>query len=186
MSPAIFKYRKISKGLPPFFNIYNKWHDVEPKTFALLWNWWFQKLKVKSKLMVLHETVLTPSLRQWIFHSLVISHWNMKLSIEFLYRYQCYQKLPWFIRHLSEGLYNSIQNCEITHQTFGPIQRKCPTCPMIFVNTAVCVLLCVILLDDDKFYCFVEWRSVVLVLTRVFWFVFWISEWVLFVWWLRW
>ena len=30
----------------------------------------------------------------------------------------------------------SIQICEISHQTFGPSHRKCPTCPMIFVNTA--------------------------------------------------
>ena len=34
------------------------------------------------------------------------------------------------------GFIYSIQNCEISHQTFGPSHRKCPTCPMIFVNTA--------------------------------------------------
>ena len=33
------------------------------------------------------------------------------------------------------GLIYSIQNCEISHQTFGPSHQKCPTCPMIFVNT---------------------------------------------------
>ena len=35
------------------------------------------------------------------------------------------------------GFIYSIQNCEISHQTFGPSHRKCPTCPMIFVNTAI-------------------------------------------------
>ena len=34
------------------------------------------------------------------------------------------------------GFIYSIQICEISHQTFGPSHRKCPTCPMIFVNTA--------------------------------------------------
>ena len=34
------------------------------------------------------------------------------------------------------GFMYSIQICEISHQTFGPSHRKCPTCPMIFVNTA--------------------------------------------------
>ena len=34
------------------------------------------------------------------------------------------------------GFIYSVQNCEISHQTFGPSHRKCPTCPMIFVNTA--------------------------------------------------
>ena len=29
----------------------------------------------------------------------------------------------------------SIQICEISYQTFGPSHRKCPMCPMIFVNT---------------------------------------------------
>ena len=33
------------------------------------------------------------------------------------------------------GFIYSIQICEISHQTFGPSHRKCPTCPMIFVNT---------------------------------------------------
>ena len=35
------------------------------------------------------------------------------------------------------GFICSIQICEISHQTFGPSHRKCPTCPMIFVNTDV-------------------------------------------------
>ena len=34
------------------------------------------------------------------------------------------------------GFMYSIQIREISHQTFGPSHRKCPTCPMIFVNTA--------------------------------------------------
>ena len=33
------------------------------------------------------------------------------------------------------GFIYSIQICEISHQTFGPSHQKCPTCPMIFVNT---------------------------------------------------
>ena len=33
------------------------------------------------------------------------------------------------------GFIYSIQICEISHQTFGPSHRKCPTCPMIFMNT---------------------------------------------------
>ena len=33
------------------------------------------------------------------------------------------------------GFICSIQICEISHQTFGPSHRKCPTCPMILVNT---------------------------------------------------
>ena len=33
------------------------------------------------------------------------------------------------------GFIYSIKICEISHQTFGPSHRKCPTCPMIFVNT---------------------------------------------------
>ena len=36
-----------------------------------------------------------------------------------------------------KGFIYSIQNCEISHQTFGPSHQKCPTCPMIFVNTAI-------------------------------------------------
>ena len=35
------------------------------------------------------------------------------------------------------GFIYSIQICEISHQTFGPSHRKCPTCPMIFVNTGM-------------------------------------------------
>ena len=46
-----------------------------------------------------------------------------------------HEKLSRFIRHLSNGLIYSIQICEISHQTFGPSNRKWPTCPMIFVNT---------------------------------------------------
>ena len=34
------------------------------------------------------------------------------------------------------GFIYSIQLCEISHQTFWPSHRKCPTCPKIFVNTA--------------------------------------------------
>ena len=34
------------------------------------------------------------------------------------------------------GFIYSIQICEISHQIFVPNHRKCPTCPMIFVNTA--------------------------------------------------
>ena len=72
------------------------------------------------------------------------------------------EKLSWFIRHLSDGLYidglvqercNSIANalelrlsstnpwicslqtCEISHRTFGPGHRKCLMCLIIFVNT---------------------------------------------------
>ena len=33
------------------------------------------------------------------------------------------------------GFIYSIQICEISHQTFGPSHRKCPMCPMIFMNT---------------------------------------------------
>ena len=33
------------------------------------------------------------------------------------------------------GFINSIEICEISHQTFGPSHRKCPICPMIFMNT---------------------------------------------------
>ena len=33
------------------------------------------------------------------------------------------------------GFIYSILICEISHQTSGPSHRKCPTCPMIFVNT---------------------------------------------------
>ena len=37
----------------------------------------------------------------------------------------------------SDGLYIcSIQIYEISHQTCGPSNRKCPMCPMIFMNTA--------------------------------------------------
>ena len=39
------------------------------------------------------------------------------------------------------GFINSIRNCEISHQTFGSSHRKCPTCPMIFVNTGIITLL---------------------------------------------
>ena len=35
------------------------------------------------------------------------------------------------------GFMYSIQIREISHRTFGPSHRKCPTCPMIFVNTAL-------------------------------------------------
>ena len=35
------------------------------------------------------------------------------------------------------GFIYSIQSCEISHQTFGPSHRKCPTYPMIFVNTEI-------------------------------------------------
>ena len=35
------------------------------------------------------------------------------------------------------GFIYAIQICEISHQTFGPSHRKCPMCPMIFMNTAV-------------------------------------------------
>ena len=47
------------------------------------------------------------------------------------------EKLSWFIRHLNcpMGFIYSIQFCEISHQTFGPSHLKCPTCPMVFVNT---------------------------------------------------
>ena len=34
------------------------------------------------------------------------------------------------------GFMYSIQTREISHRTFRPSHRKCPTCPMIFVNTA--------------------------------------------------
>ena len=33
------------------------------------------------------------------------------------------------------GLMYSIEIRQISHRTFGPSHRKCPTCPMIFVNT---------------------------------------------------
>ena len=33
------------------------------------------------------------------------------------------------------GFIYSIQICEISHQTFGPSHRKCPTCPVICMNT---------------------------------------------------
>ena len=33
------------------------------------------------------------------------------------------------------GFIYFIQNCEISHQTFGPSHWKCLTCPMIFMNT---------------------------------------------------
>ena len=33
------------------------------------------------------------------------------------------------------GYIHSIQNCETSHQTFGPSHRKCPMCQMIFMNT---------------------------------------------------
>ena len=44
----------------------------------------------------------------------------------------------WWIRpcYNSTWLY-SIQYCEISHQTLGPSHRKCPKCPMIFVNTGI-------------------------------------------------
>ena len=51
------------------------------------------------------------------------------------------EKLSWFIRHLSDGLIYSIQICEISHQTFGRSHRKCPMCPMIFMNTLVCIIM---------------------------------------------
>ena len=35
------------------------------------------------------------------------------------------------------GFIYSIQICEMSHQTFGPSHRKCPTCPKIFVNTVL-------------------------------------------------
>ena len=35
------------------------------------------------------------------------------------------------------GLMYSIKIRQISHRTFGPSHRKCPTCPMIFVNTGV-------------------------------------------------
>ena len=47
------------------------------------------------------------------------------------------EKLSWFLRHLSDGLNYSIKIRQISHRTFGPSHRKCPTCPMIFVNTAL-------------------------------------------------
>ena len=34
------------------------------------------------------------------------------------------------------GFIYSIQICEISHETFGPSHRKCPTCPMFFAYTA--------------------------------------------------
>ena len=35
------------------------------------------------------------------------------------------------------GFIYSIQICEISHQTFGPSHRKCPTCPMFFAYTEI-------------------------------------------------
>ena len=35
------------------------------------------------------------------------------------------------------GFIYSIQICEISHRTFGPSHRKCPMCPMIFMNTGM-------------------------------------------------
>ena len=35
------------------------------------------------------------------------------------------------------GFIYSIQICEISHQTFGPSHRKCPTCPTFFAYTAL-------------------------------------------------
>ena len=35
------------------------------------------------------------------------------------------------------GLMYSIKIRQISHRTFGPSHRKCPTCPMIFVNTVI-------------------------------------------------
>ena len=37
------------------------------------------------------------------------------------------------------GLMYSIKIRQISHRTFGPSHRKCPTCPMIFVNTAMLI-----------------------------------------------
>ena len=37
------------------------------------------------------------------------------------------------------GFIYSILICEISHQTSGPSHRKCPTCPMIFVNTGLSI-----------------------------------------------
>ena len=35
------------------------------------------------------------------------------------------------------GFIYFIQICEISHRTFGPRHRKCPICPMIFMNTDI-------------------------------------------------
>ena len=49
------------------------------------------------------------------------------------------EKLSWFIRHLSDGLYTLYIVSNLSHRTFGPSQWKCLMCPMIFMNTGVCV-----------------------------------------------
>ena len=81
------------------------------------------------------------------------------------------EKLSWFIRHLSDGQY-SIQICEISHQTFGPSHRKCPTCLMIFMNTDISQFgsyMTCIRMHDDKLYSYfllVTPQKVVIYTTR--------------------
>ena len=62
-----------------------------------------------------------------------MTSWRLLNSLEVL-QFNVAEKLTWSIRHLSNGLY-TIQICEISQQTFGPSHQKCPTCPMISVNT---------------------------------------------------
>ena len=38
------------------------------------------------------------------------------------------------------GFIHPIQIFQISHQTFGPSHRKCPTCPMIFMNTGAVLM----------------------------------------------
>ena len=46
----------------------------------------------------------------------------------------------------------SIQIFEMSHQTFGLSHRKCPTCPMIFVNTDSTI-------HSSNFRCLPVWHS---------------------------
>ena len=52
------------------------------------------------------------------------------------------EKLSWFIRHLSDGLY--IFYCKFVKSLnghLGPSHRKCPMCLMIFMNTGIQVII---------------------------------------------
>ena len=64
-----------------------------------------------------------------------VSRWRRPNSDIYSQNYSVPEKLSWFIRQMSDGLIYSIQICEISHQTFGRSHRKCPMCPMIFMNT---------------------------------------------------
>ena len=53
------------------------------------------------------------------------------------------------------GFIYSIQNCEISHQTFRPSHQKCPTCPMIFVNTEMLKFDCNFVWDEHLIWALV-------------------------------